>query len=159
MTRLWAERQPGMASARVISFNEIWTYDEMWTYVGARRGEKRRRSGFGRRWWWRLTGCAGADSRWETAARRPSPGCLCNCQRPGDTAALITWYTAFCPATGAWWARGRSELERGNPVATEGPAAAAGEENQRVQQERGDIAGFHRLGVSEAGLNLIASAC
>ncbi len=36
MTRLRAERQPGMASARVISF------DEMWTYVGARRGEKRR---------------------------------------------------------------------------------------------------------------------
>ena len=47
MTRLRAERQPGMASARVISFDEIWTYeiwtyDEMWTYVGARRGEKRR---------------------------------------------------------------------------------------------------------------------
>ena len=31
-----------MASARVISFDEIRIYDEMWTYVGARRGEKRR---------------------------------------------------------------------------------------------------------------------
>ena len=41
MTRLRAERQPGMASARVICFDEIWTY-EIWTYVGERRGEKRR---------------------------------------------------------------------------------------------------------------------
>lgn len=36
MTLLRAERPPGKPPARVISF------DEMWTYVGARRGEKRR---------------------------------------------------------------------------------------------------------------------
>ena len=83
MTRLRAERQPGMASARVISF------DEMWTYVGARRGEKRREvwirtpvveEADGRRW-----GCFEVGDRSEETP----PGCLCNCRRPGDTAALI----------------------------------------------------------------------
>ena len=65
---LRAERPPGKPPARVISF------DEMWTYVGARRGEKRREA-----WIWtavveeadgRCWGCFEAGDRSEETFSR-----------------------------------------------------------------------------------------
>ena len=53
MTRLRAARPPGKPPARVISF------DEMWTYVGARHGEKRREA-----WIWTAVVVVADGRRW-----------------------------------------------------------------------------------------------
>ena len=145
-----AERQPGKQTTRVLSF------DEMRSYVGARHGEKRREA-----WIWtsvveeadgRNRGCFEVgDRNEETFSRLPET------ERYRSDDYVVYGPSAPQPARTGQGQRG--EPERGYPFATAGPVAVAAKEDLRVQQERGDAAGFHGPYIPEAGLNLNPSAC
>ena len=149
MRRLVAERRdrpPDAPWARVISFDEMWRFDEMWSYLGARRKGKRREV-----WIWTAVVEEADGQRWvdfEVGDRSETTFLRLYARLPEAQRYRSDHYQVY-----EWLSPNRHRMRKGSEVnRNEGTHSRLRDRLRRLQRK---TEGLHSLGLSETQPNLI----